>query len=216
MKNARKLASSLIALLVSLVLISTGQLSAHAAESNTLNASNLVPVLITVDDKIQVEALIAENQVENYKKSLLNPDFRSSEFAKIRNATTKKHMETYLRSVMSIVPHTPGTKVYYMSKTEVLRILDRLDKNTGWVKYISNPLSNALIAKASQILARSSVPGVIASTLAWTLSDLAARQESWWKDSANMILRGQIRGVKMTLIPNNGGYPVMYRIIERY
>lgn len=35
-------------------------------------------------------------------------------------------------------------------------------------------------------------------------------------ESSSLILRKKIHGVKITMIPNNGGYPVMYRYISRY
>lgn len=46
-------------------------------------------------------------------------------------------------------------------------------------------------------------------------TSIISAHDNWWKESAMMILRRQIRFVRMTLTPNPGGYPAMYRKLER-
>lgn len=85
------------------------------------------------------------------------------------------------------------------------------------MQYVNNPLGSAALAAAIRAITNSTITGTVATVLAWGAGILQSRQEAWWKDSAIMILRGRIRGVKSTVTSNRtGDYPKVYRTLERY
>uniref|UniRef100_UPI003F491E54 hypothetical protein n=1 Tax=Niallia taxi TaxID=2499688 RepID=UPI003F491E54 len=113
-----------------------------------------------------------------------------------------------------------GLKPYvrYYKLKEVLQVVDHLDNSRNWLKYAFNPLTDYVIGIAISVIKKNPFIGTAVGATVWSLADMSNRQDAWWKESAYQILRGQIRGVKLTVTPNNTGsnYPAAYRILSRY
>lgn len=141
---------------------------------------------------------------EEYRTQLKDPIFRNDEIRKsLGTAATVKASSSF---------------VDYMTKSDVIRVVDSLDNSANWSAYISNPLSDKMVATACAVITKSAIVGTVAGVLTWTTSWVMSKQESWWKDSAVMILKKQITGVKLTVTPNNTGsnYPAAYITLTRY
>lgn len=107
--------------------------------------------------------------------------------------------------------------VKYMRKADIIKVLDSIDNSVNWDRYASNPLSDFLIGKAIAIFTKRTFIGAAVGFLTWAAADLQARQESCWRETAKLLLKGKIKGVKLTVTPNiSGGYPVAYRTLTRY
>ncbi|QNK86419.1 hypothetical protein H7992_14245 [Sporosarcina sp. resist] len=167
------------------------------------NDEELVKVVLYSDEDQVIISEVPKIYEQEYLAQLENPEFRSSE---IRNSSG---INTLTRAAQK------PAYVKYMTKADVLKIVDHMDASFNWQYYISNPLTDTVIAKAVALLTKNNFIGVSLGVLAWSAADLANRQEAWWKESAIMILRGKITGVKLTVTPGPG-YPAAYIITTRY
>jgi len=91
-----------------------------------------------------------------------------------------------------------------------------MNASGNWLRYLSNTLTDGALGAAARLLTGSNFVGAAVTVLTWGAADLMARQQAWWNDSAMMILRGQIRGVKLTITPSGKDYPKVYRTLTRY
>jgi len=92
-----------------------------------------------------------------------------------------------------------------------------MDNSINWPYFLSNPLSDLAIGTAAGLVSKSTFLGTVATATAWLTADLYNRNAQYWEDSAMMILKGQITGVKLTVTPNCGNsYPAVFRTYTRY
>ncbi|WP_138859742.1 hypothetical protein [Exiguobacterium mexicanum] len=188
-----------------------------------------VQVVLYSDDTKVIMSEVPKEHVVEYQAKLEDSAFRNSEIQKSvgpeENLTAPTKLAASLSkssiSPMAVVqPPDGGTKGYvrYFRKAEVIRVIDSIDNKFDWPFYISNPLSDSVAIYAiTRIAGMSNFTGIAATVTAWTASDLMNRQTSWWKDSAIMILKGTITGVKLTVKPNTtSNYPAAYITLVRY
>lgn len=182
--------------------------SAYAKEKNG-NGKNeknekMVQVVLYSDEDGVIMAEVPKSYEKEYKTKLKDSDFRNAEIQRSLGANT-----------FAVTAST--SSVYYMRKAEVIKMVDSLDKSFNWSTYISNPLTDVLVGKAVAIITKSNFYGALTGVLGWSTSWIAGKHEMWWKDSAIMILRKQITGVKMTVTPGPpSGYPAAYITYTRY
>lgn len=174
---------------------------AYAKSTTTLQDSELVSVVIDENDERTLLADVPANKVEEYKELLKDESFKKSEIEKIEKPHTRRKRAT-------------GERVYYWGKEEVIRALDAYDKNTGWLKFLTQPVPAVLLTLAQQIIKKNKFLTWLGTAYS-IASILISNDNEWWQESAMMLMRGQIRFIRMTLTPNPGGYPAMYRKLER-
>lgn len=157
--------------------------------------------MIDENDERTLLADVPANKVEEYKELLKDESFRQAEIAKIEKPHARRKRAT-------------GERVYYWGKEEVIRALDAYDKNTGWLKFLTQPVPAVLLTLAQQIIKKNKFLTWLGTAYS-IASILISKDNEWWQESAMMLMRGQIRFIRMTLTPNPGGYPAMYRKLER-
>lgn len=91
-----------------------------------------------------------------------------------------------------------------------------MNKSGNWLRCLTNSLTDIIIEKAAQVLTKSDFIDVAIGIVTWGAADLMSRQQQWWNDFAMMILRRQIREVKLTITPSGKDYPKIYRKLIRY
>lgn len=210
------LISSVIASILTGVIGPVVQVSALEQTSNEpsaivsegKNEEKLVPVTLYSDEDTIIIAEVPESYEEEYVQKLQNEDFRKQEIANSSDA-----LET--QSDFPIQA-TSSSTVRYMGRNDVLHVLDHMNASGNWLRYLSNPLTDGALGAAARLLTGSNFVGAAVTVLTWGAADLMARQQAWWNDSAMMILRGQIRGVKLTITPSGKDYPKVYRTLTRY
>lgn len=168
----------------------------------------LVQVTLYSDEDKTIIAEVPEFYEEEYINKLQDENFRQQEISKSSG-------DLEIQSNFQLQA-TKASKVTYMRKNEVLRVLDSMNKSGNWLRYISNPITDGVVAAATRVLTKSNFVAASVVVLSWAASDLVGRQQKWWNDSALMILRGQIRGVKLTITPSGKDYPKIYRTLTRY
>lgn len=200
--------SCLITSLLLSVVLPVIQVNAMEQSTNGIKEQNeeqLVPVTLYKDEEQIIIAEVPELYAEEYIQKLEDENFRTQEIANSLGSSVNK-ADVESRS----------TSVKYMRKNEVLRVLDSMDKSNKWLGYLSNPLTDLAIGKAAAVLSKNSVVGAVGVVLAWGAANLMGRQEKWWSDSALMILKGEITGVKLSITPSGKDYPKVYRKLTRY
>lgn len=201
--------------------------SAESGSEGSLEET--VQVELYSDDTKVITSEVPKEHVVEYQAKLEDPAFRNSEIQKSvgpeENLTAPTKLAASLSkssiSPMAVVqPPSGGTSGYvrYFRKAEVIRVIDSIDNKYDWPFFISNPLTDsAAVYAITRIAGMSNFTGIAATVTAWTASDLMNRQTSWWKDSAIMILKGTITGVKLTVKPNTtSNYPAAYITLVRY
>lgn len=219
---------------VCLVIITLGTLVPiqKASANNGVNGDpeELVKVVLYSDETKVIMSEVPRKHLVQYQSKLKNQDFRNLEIIKSTESEEGVSIPTKLAASMSygsvspsavIQPSDGGTSsgyVKYMTKYDILRIIDSIDNTHDWPRYFSNPLTDAAVAAGVAVLTKIPNFSIAAVTAtAWSASDLANRQTAWWKDSAIMIWRGTIRGVKLTVKPNTtSNYPAAYITLVRY
>ncbi|WP_214834858.1 hypothetical protein [Exiguobacterium sp. E4787] len=214
-------------MLVTGTLIPFQKASAESNLEGTLEKT--VQVVLYSDDTRVIMSEVPKEHVLEYRAKLENPAFRNSEIQKSvgpeENLTAPTKFVASLSkssiSPMAVVqPPDGGTKGYvrYMTKNDILRIIDSIDNTHDWPRYFSNPVTDSAVAAGVAVLTKIPNFAIIAATAtAWSAADLANRQTAWWKDSAIMIWRGKIKGVKLTVKPNTtSNYPAAYITLVRY
>ena len=176
---------------------------AYANPTRTIQNSELVSVVIDENDERVLVADVPANKVEEYKELLKDETFRQAEIAMAEKPHTRKK-------------RAAGDTVVYYGKEEILKVLDSYDKNTKWLQYISKPLTSAAKQAAKKLFKTHPVQTGLAAIGILAISSILTTHEKWWNDSAEMILNGQIRFVRLTLTPNTTGrYPAVWRKLDR-
>lgn len=202
-RKGESILKKIIGVLCSLVLLLACILPVNFAFAEE-NNEELVRVILYSDEEQVIISEVPKFYEQEYLAQLENPEFRSSE---IQNSS----------GITELNRATSPSRVSYMTKSDILKVVDHMDASFNWQYYISNPLTDTLIAKAVAVLTKNNFVGAALGVLAWAAADLANRQEAWWKESAIMVLRGQITGVKQTVTPGPAsGYPAAYIITTRY
>lgn len=176
-------------------------------------AKDLEEIVLYKDNDKYISVMVSSEQKDDYLEYIADEMNLQEE---IQNANqVYEFYNPYSR--------TPGNcKVSYYTITDVYRTLDRLDSNGGWAKYISNPFSAIAISllqkKVASIFGYSNFWVVLGSLIIGMGTSLQERQRSWWADSAIMMSKKQITGVRTRQCENISGnnYPAAYRFIERY
>lgn len=207
-----------IGLLCSLVLLIGCILpinQAFAEENSDGNNEEMVQVVLYSNEDQIIMSEVPKIYEQEYLAKLEDPNFKKAEIQKSLGVNALPETA----SVNAVVPYaSPKPYVSYMKLPDVIKHLAAMDKSFNWSLYISNPLTDAVIGKAVSFITKKSIIGWIAGVMTWTASWVMSKQEAWWKDSEIMILRKQIKGVKLTVTPNNTGsnYPAAYITLTRY
>ena len=194
------------------------------------NPEELVKVVLYSDETKIIMSEVPRKHLVQYQSKLKNQEFRNSEIKKSTESEEDVSIPTKVAASMSygsvspsavIQPPGGGTSsgyVKYMTKNDILRIIDSIDNTYDWPRYFTTPLTEPLIGVGVAILTKiKNFPLAAVGAITWTAADLANRQTAWWKDSAIMIWRGTIRGVKLTVKPNTtSNYPAAYITLVRY
>lgn len=173
----------------------TSMINSYLAEEE------LVSVTLYSDENKTIITEVPESYAEKYIQKLENEEFKQQEIA--NSVQAKANFQTQ------------SSTVRFMGEEEVLDVLDSMDSSYNWSTFLSNPITDAALARAVQQLTKNSFVGFAVGVLTWGAADLMARQEAWWNDSAMMILRGEISGVRLTITPSGKDYPKVYRTLER-
>ncbi|TRZ39341.1 hypothetical protein CEQ21_07205 (plasmid) [Niallia circulans] len=193
---------------------------AFASENDGQSDEELVLVTLYSDEEQNILAEVPKSHEQEYIAKLENDDFRTAEIQKSLeyNKTNSINVSTVAKSSYSTAAVGLKPYVRYYKLKEVLQVVDHLDNSRNWLKYASNPLTDYVIGIAISVIKKNPFIGTAVGATVWSLADMSNRQDAWWKESAYQILRGQIRGVKLTVTPNNTGsnYPAAYRILSRY
>lgn len=142
------------------------------------------------------------------KNKLKDEEFKKSELekSKVNNNTNDAN---------TLATSKSDTK--YLYKKNVLNWVDSMDNSFNWSNYLSTPLTDVALGAAIKAISKSNFIGWAGTALSWSAAYTHAKQEEWWKDSAIMILKGKITGVKITITPNiNGNYPKVYKSVKRF
>jgi hypothetical protein len=207
MKKIVSLLCSLVVLLGCLVPVNlasaqenNGSINSNG-NNNNKNNDKLVEVELFSDDGQIIIAQVPKSYEKEYRDQIKNSDFRKIQIQNSKNGNM-------LRA---------SSYVDYMTKSDVIRMVDSMDDSINWSLYISNPLTDLLVTTAVSIITKKTTYGIIAGALTWTASYVMSKQLEWWKDSEIMILRKQITGVKLTVTPGPAsGYPAAYITLKRY
>lgn len=212
LNNYWKKGISMLCVIMLLVTVSTSSVSAAIQQDSTTlsNSEQNVQVLIYEDENESIYAEVPKSKVDEYKKDLKNSSFLHNEVQKARgNNVSTKEVTTY--------GSCGGTTTKYFNKNAVIDTLEHMERGTNWSRLLSNPISDPAVAAATKLLTKSNLLSVIATATTWAAGDLMGRQTAYWKDSAIMILKGKIRGVKLTIKPNcTSNYPAVYKKYTRY
>lgn len=176
-------------------------------------AEDLEEIVLYKDNDKFISVLVSSEQKADYLEYIAD-EMNLQEEIQSANQVYESY-NSYLR--------TPGNcKVSYYTIRDVYRTLDRLDSNGGWTKYISNPFSalgiSLLQRRVASIFGYSNFWVVLGSLIIGMGTSLQQRQRTWWADSAIMMSKKQITGVRTRQCENISGsnYPAAYRFIERY
>ncbi|QTJ57142.1 hypothetical protein [Dolosigranulum pigrum] len=198
----------IIASLSSLLILSASVNTVVAAIETDIDTeetaveTDVEQVVIYEDENKTIMAEVPAEMKDQYLKNLQNPAFVEQELTNVQQLKQARA--------------SSEPSVTYFGKEDILRRVNAIDDTRNWLEYVDNPISSGLITKAVSALTGVGLIGAIAGAVPWTADQLMAQQESWWSESLEMILSGQISAVKMTLTPNPGpGYPQMYRELER-
>ncbi|MEK4868312.1 MULTISPECIES: hypothetical protein [Bacillaceae] len=182
----------------------------------------MVYITLYSDDNQQIIAEVPKIHEQEYLKKLENSDFRSNE---IRSSVSYNVPISISSNDGLITPFAnkgdePGGQPYtkYFTKYDVFKVIDSIDNSRNWMSYASNPLTDAVVGAAVKVITKSNWLGALTAASIWAAADIVNRSNAWWKDSAIMIVRGQIKGVKVTVKPNPSGsnYPAAIRTYTRY
>lgn len=209
-----------------------------ASAENNLEGTleETVQVVLYSDDTKVIMSEVPNAHVLEYQSKLEDPVFRNSEIQKSvgpeENLTAPTKLAASLSksiiSPMAVVqpPYGGTTKDYvrYMTRNDIIKIINKFDNSRDWPRLLSNPGADYVIANSPNVLAAikviKKIPNfvTVATTVTlWTAGDLANRQTAWWKDSAILILKKSITGVKLTVKPNTtSNYPAAYITLVRY
>lgn len=166
-----------------------------------------VPITIYADEDTLIIADVPKSYEEEYLKKLENEEFRQNEIDK--NISTNKNDDLFTTRA--------ATTTKYMKKREILQVVDSIDNSRNWSSYYSNPLSDVALGAAVKAITKSNFITALVGATVWAAIDIQSRQEAWWKESAIMILRGQITGVKLQIKENTASeYPKVFRTLTRY
>lgn len=201
-RTVKRRLAALVACLAALSMIVPSAACAHET-----NAEQTVEIVIQQNGDSALTAEVPIDKADEYRAKLENPEFRAQEIAKISTSMVED---------ASVVTKPNGTRIYYYGKKETMQMLNSIEHSGRWTRYIDHPMTAAIIQAACNRIDKSGRLADFAEVLRVAASDLLSRQEKWWKESAKLIVRQKIHGVKITMVPNNGGYPVMYRYIARY
>lgn len=195
-----------------------------------------VQVVLYSDETKVIMSEVPKEHVVEYQAKLEDPAFRNSEIKKSVGSEEDLTAPTKLAASLSrssispmavVQPPDGGTTkgyVRYMTRNDIIKIINKFDNSRDWPRVLSNPGTDYLIAKSPSVLAAIKViqriPNFItlgATATLWSAGDLANRQTAWWKDSAILILKKTITGVKLTVKPNTkSNYPAAYITLVRY
>lgn len=180
--------------------------SADSSTANDEDSGNMVNVTISSNDDESIIAEVPKSYEKEYKQKLKDEEFKESELEKANDTN-----ET------SSLAASSSSSTKYLYKKDVIKWVDSIDNSVDWTKYISTPIADSAMGVAVGVITKNSFIGWVTTTLAWSASFAKAKQEEWWKDSAIMILKGEITGVKITVTPNkDGNYPKVYTSVKRF
>lgn len=209
---------------------------ASAENGSEESLEETVQVVLYSDDMKVIMSEVPKEHVVEYQAKLEDPVFRNAEIKKSVGPEENLNAPTKLAASMSFSSISPmavtqppsggSNKGYvkYMIKKDVIKIVDKFDNSRDWPRLLSNPAADFAIANSPNVLAAAKViqripnfATVAATVTLWTAGDLANRQTAWWKDSAILILKESITGVKLTVKPNTtSNYPAAYITLLRY
>jgi hypothetical protein len=182
--------------------LSVSAQSQTTAEEATIPEEKLVSITLYSDENKTIITEVPESYAEEYAQKLQDKEFRQQEILNSFGSQSDFQAQS--------------STVRYMGEEDVLEMLNHLDNSRNWLQYVSNPLGSAALSTAIRIITRNNIMGPLGTVLAWGALNLQTRQLNWWKDSAIMILTGEINGVRLTITPSGKDYPKVYRTLERY
>ena len=103
-----------------------------------------------------------------------------------------------------------------MYARDIEKVVDRVSGIGSYARVISNPANDIMAGLLIKAAKAPTWVSFATSTLLWMGGDLLGRTESWWKDSYIMVVRNEIRCVRVSHIRNTtSDYPAAYLIFER-
>ncbi|MDN6166934.1 MAG: hypothetical protein L0J18_12355 [Tetragenococcus koreensis] len=194
--------ATLLAIPFGTTALSVSAQSQTTAEEATMPEEKLVPITLYSDENKTIITEVPESYAEEYTQKLQDKEFRQQEILNSFGSQSDFQVQS--------------STVRYMGETDILEMLNHLDHSRNWLQYVNNPLGSSALSAAIRIITGSNIMGALGTVLAWGAQELQTRQLNWWKDSAIMVLSGEINGVKSTITPSGKNYPKVYRTLERY
>lgn len=146
-KLEEKILKKTIGLLCSLVLLIGCILPikpAFAKENNGGNNEKMVQVVLYSDKDQVIMSEVPKNYEKEYLAKLEDSTFRNAEIQKSLGVNTSP--ETANPNVAFAA--ASAAYVDYMTKSDVIRMVDSMDDSINWSLYISNPLTDLLVTTA--------------------------------------------------------------------
>jgi hypothetical protein len=206
MKNLLKTIALTLSLVIGVIAVQPTIEANASTKVNKDSESELSQVVLYQDSSKSIVSLVDKKEVEEYKKEIsTNPDFKQQEINKANNKVVARSL-----------PEGKIMAQRYMYRSDIQKTVDSYAGTGTYARLMSNPITDATVAGLLKLAGCSNPIVFCATALTWGYGDLMSRQQSWWTDSLLMILKGEIKCVRVTHIRNTvSDYPAAYLIIER-